>query len=68
MGIAGSVVSAQEALNIHTIFWRYTMYIIINRLTGAQVGGAHKTRKSACARRDKLDAQYGAYVHAVKGV
>jgi len=43
-------------------------YIVIDRQTGLQVGGALSTSNRAYAKRDRLDNAYGAYRYYVKGV
>ena len=45
-----------------------TMYIIIFRPTGQQIGKPYSCLSRARRRADKLDNAYGAYVHTVRKV
>ena len=40
-------------------------YVIINRKTGLQVGTSYKSYHAARRKADKLDANYGAYIHYI---
>lgn len=43
-------------------------YRIFNRKTQTQIGGLYSCRKRAERRADKLDLEYGAYIHSVQPV
>lgn len=44
------------------------MYEVIDRQTGARVGGVYATAQRARSRRDKLDLAYGAVRYMVRMV
>ena len=43
-------------------------YIIIDRITGQQVGGTYQSLRRASRRVDRLDNEYGAYRYSVRPV
>lgn len=63
----------RNLLHIHRCPWArveriMTLYVIIDRQTGLQVGQPYKSRSRASRRVDKLDNAYGAYRYYVKPI
>lgn len=45
-----------------------TMYAVVDRQTGEQVGKPYTSKNRARGRVDKLDQEYGAYRYSVRAI